>query len=815
MDINSIRKLFRSRSRSRRAPIIAAALIAGAALDASAETWYLKRTDCRDALTNPAAWTNSSNQGATEFTSTDSYVVKGSPRGEIRPMESATFAGGPLYLGEYGSPENGRHLRISGKNSTVSFPNGLYLDYGICELRLSDTSASRFTAIHDCELQAGFITVRSPKGSNQFTFRCDKGSGDTDIYDNRRLFINAPMSSPSADEGIQIGGVNGTNFTVFVNGDCSRFLGRIYVKCTTARAAGGWDTRLCIGDTTIGGEVRAAQSTAISAWNGVFKSPSAAGSPTECTVGRLTLEANSVIVVEGNTTTPTNGIIHARDSLSVTAPVAVNVKYDPRIPSTNKVTILTAPASSNLDASDFVLRLDTFIPASHYSLVVENDGVTKSLVAVFEPTVWQTSNYGKEDQKDQKDGSGNFYGSSLTNSAAWSDGLVPSNDHAPTHYYVGENRYLRTLVNDNDYDFPCLSFTLDGARLTVFTKSFRAPEIIAKNADIFLGQGNNKVKTIKADRLVANSGTVNFAAYGNQTMIVDAEITGDATILVQDTGGTSASKGNYLLTGLNTNFTGNITISQAEKRSGNWTFNDKFQTLFVNDGRNLGGAKEAFDSRALTIKDMARLAVTNADVTLESGLNRGLCIEGIGRLYVQEPGSLAVNWPVRVQGTMFKEGSGTLALGGAMTVIGGQSADATNRLFVVTNGYVKALSAGCVDGLTVSFAANATTGLKLDYTTADAALAQFGFKNVATDTPFEGAIDVIVENYSREAYDAVKRRKLGLVTVKTVAADGVASRLNLHRDGLGSVAIERADDAGTGNTTFSAVFSPGLTIVFR
>ena len=783
-----------------------------AATTAQAETWYLKTTDCRDALTNPAAWTNSSSQAATEFSVTDSYVVKGSPRGEIRPMAGATFAGGPLYLGEYGSPENGRHLRLSVKDSTVSFPNGLYLDYGICELRISDTGTSRLTAIHDCELQAGFITVRSPKGNNQFTFRCDKGTADSDIYDNRRLFINAPMSSPSADEGIQIGGVNGTNFTVFVNGDCSRFLGRIYVKCTTARAAGGWDTRLCIGDTTIGGEVRAAQSTAISAWNGVFKSPSAAGSPTECTVGSLTLEANSVIVVEGNTTTPTNGIIHVRDSLSVTAPVAVNIKYDPRIATTNKVTILTAPASSNLDASDFVLGFDTTSPVFHYSFTVENDGETKSLVAVFEPMVRQVSNYEKESTKEKAIDSFAEGYSSLTNAAAWSDGLVPSAEHAPAHYYSARN--LRTLVAANsDYDFPGLSFTKVGGQLTLFTKSFRVPEFIAFGIPV-IWTGAWTDSAIVADRFEAVSGTIDIGAYCGKTLTIDAEIVGGADFLIRGVSSTSASQGNYVLTGLNTNFTGNIALAHRERVSGRWDFHTHFQTLYVEDGRNLGGAKAAFDSKALTISDMARLAVTNADVTLESELNRGLCIQGIGRLYVDEPGSLTVNWPVRVQGTMYKEGNGTLALGGAMTVIGGQSDDATNRLFVVTNGYVKALSAGCVDGLTVSLAANNPTGLKLDYLTADPDLVQYGFKNVATDTPFEGGdINVTIENLNRENF---QRTKLGLVTVKTSAADAIASRLKVAKTTGFTTTIEREDDAGTGYTTFSAKFVPrGFVLTYR
>lgn len=810
----------------------AAALLAGAtvlaALSAQATTWYFAgdtslSTPLNDSVgavrgvINPAAWVDGSGNRATAFNADDTYILRNNAQLRLTTPSGTTgdtFAGGLLQVGDTTMSGNNRmgHPNLDGNEA--SFPNGISFVFGYFRVSYNQNSviALRDTVLH---ADAGISVLSSD--SDPFSIFCRADQTDSSKFSNRRLLIDAPFSSES-DAALAIGSYaasHGTNFTVAITGDCSDYEGKIVVRTAlTTVPFGEWDTCLMLGDTTVDGTIQVNARTAIEARKGVnthytYQSADVA----ECTVGTLELAANSVIVVSGDTTTPTNGIIHVRDSLSVTAPVAVRIKYDPRIPTTNKVTILTAPASSNLDASDFVLGIDTATPVSHYSFAVENDSETKSLVAVFEPMVKQISNYGKESTKEKAIDSFPEGYSSLTNAAAWSDGLVPSAEHAPAHYYSARN--LRTLVAANsDYDFPGLSFTKAGAQLTLFTKSFRVPEFIAIGTQV-IWTGAWTDSAIVADRFEAVSGTICLGAYCGKTLTIDAEIVGVADFLLRGVSSTSASQGNYVLTGLNTNFTGNITVEQLEKNSGRWDFDTHFQTLYVEDGRNLGGAKAEFDSRALAITDMARLAVTNADVTLESGLNRGLCIEGIGRLYVDESGSLAVNWPVRVQGTMFKEGTGTLALGGEMTVIGGQSADATNRLFVVTNGYVKALSAGCVDGLTVSLAANATTGLKLDYTTADAELAQFGFKNVATDTPFEGTIDVIIENYSREAYDAVKRRKLGLITVKTTAADGVASSLNLHRDGLGSVAIERADDAGTGYTTFSAVFSPGLTIVFR
>ena len=825
MDINSIRKLFRSRSRSRRAPIIAAALIAGAALNASAETWYFngdvtldEGTSGERGFVSAGKWKDASGNAATAFNSSDTYVVRNNSRLRILATDNNnSFAGGPIYFGDLSYGGNSKVGRIRHEQALVTFPEGIHFVKGSYQISINNA------ALRDSRLSAGRIDVDSLASDPfQFVTRGEDLANDPNgRYSNRRLLINAPLYSGS-EAGILIGDTSatggGTNFTIVLAGDCSNYKGRISVKPrrNLGAAFGNWDTCLMLADTMVDGTIGIYGGSAIEARKYRYIATSyATGDVAEGTVGTLELAANSVIVVSGDTTTPTNSIIHVRDSLSLMAPVAVNIKYDPTMAVTNKVTILTAPASSTLDAADFVLSVDTVNYISNYSLAVENDGETKSLVAVFEPIVSQISNYDKESTKEKAIDSFPEGYSSLTNAAAWSDTREP---HSGVHYISARN--LRTLVHQSsDYDFPGLSFTKAGGQLTLFTKSFRVPKFITLGSPvIWIGAWTES--GIVADMFEAVSGTVDLGAYCDKTLTIDAEIVGAANLLIRGVSGTSATKGSYVLTGINTNFVGNITVSHREQRSGRWDFDTHFQTLYVNDGRNLGGAKEAFDANALTIKDMARLAVTNANVTLAAGLNRGLYIDGIGRLYVQEPGALTVNWPRRIHGTMFKEGNGTLALGGDgvnadVYIDGGQSADATNRLFVVTNGFVKALSAGCVDGLTVSLAANATTGLKLDYTTADADLAQFGFKNVATDTPFVGTIDVIVENYSREAYDTVKRRKLGLITVKTSAADGVAGSINLQRDGLGSVAIERADDAETGYTTFSAVFSPGLTIVFR
>ena len=807
----------------KRTRLIAVYMIALTALSVHATTWYFNVGEDKDnnggiGVLTPAKWVDDGANPATAFSATDTYMVRGNNR--LLLSKTTSFTGGPIYFGDlsYGGTKAGRarHNAVA-----MSFPNGVHFDSGNYQVNIyvqNDDSKMR-----DSSLAASRIDVGA-SASEPFQFTCRPTSG-TDFYNHRRLLIDAPLYSGDG-AGLLVGGMadssaGSTNFTVALLRDCSGYNGHITVKPRQdlVKAFGDWDTCLMLSNITVSGTVHVFGGSSIEAREAIYRSSATAletsfksGNPTECTVGTLDLKANSVILVWGNTTTPTNGIIHVRDSLSVEAPVAVRIKYDPRLSSTNKITILTAPASSALNAADFVPRVDSDRLVPYCDLVVENDAAanTKSLVAVFEPTVWQDACYSTEKAIDME-GSG----SSLTNAAAWSDNLVP---HSGAHYYM-HNEWLRTLVDqESDYAFPGLSLTQEGGRLIIFTKSFRVPEYHALNgANIFLGQGTlNPDRMIVVDRFVADAGSVRFSAHQGKTLTVQGELSGAADLVLGGVDGTSAADGNYRFMGLNTNFTGNITVSQQEKRSGKHTFEKYFQTLYVEDGRNLGGAKAAFDEKALTLTDMSRLAVTNADVTLASGLNRGLNIEWIGRLYVEEPGSLTVNWPVRMNGTLYKEGTGTLALGGDVTVVDGQSADATNRTFVVTNGYVKALSADCVNGLTMSFAQNNETGLKLDYTVTDANLAQYGFRNVATDSPFVGdSIDVIVENVCQDTLQASQRRKLGLVTVKTTAADSVAARLNVRRSTGRSIPVVCDDDAETGTTTFSATFKLFFVVTFR
>ena len=779
-------------------------------------TWYFNggADTINGGITKPEKWI-ANGKAASEFSVDDYYIVRDGCRLRIA---NKTFTGGPLQIGDLTNNTCGGIVHDD-PSSTTAFPNGLYFDCGYYWVNIY----SSVVAQRDGALSSGGITVRSP-ADKPFVFYCGVGGN----YSNRRLFINAPISS-DVNAGIVVGPAKvmnysygcGTNFTVSLCGDCSDYKGLISVTTAQNVAAGKWDVRLGVGNITVCGKVRMARGTAITAWRGACNT--ATSEPTECTIGSLELAAYSVIQVYGDRTTPKHGIIHVRDELTLNKPVTIKMNYNASVPglTPTRLTLLTAPSSSRLDPSDFIFDIGSTSKEQYYDLVVEEDAATqiKSLVAVFGPTVTQTQHYTNESNKERA-----YYYSSFTNSAHWSDSCRP---HENAHYYT-KGHYLRTIVDSTkDYDFPGLSFTQAGGRFTIFTKSFRVPEYIVRDPEngygvttIWLGQDYNINKTIKVNRFVAKSGIVDLGAYDSQTLVIDGEIVGAGDFLLQGVSSTGATKGNYRFTGLNTNFTGSITVRQ-QTTGAYLTFDNLYQTLFVNDGRNLGGAKDAFDPKALKLETMSRISVTNGTVTLNSGLNRGVHIKS-GRFFVDASCTLCVNWPITMQGRMWKEGAGTLVLGSDVRY---DSADgepkAMSNLFSVVKGAVKVTAYNAMDGLSSTFDKN--TSLVLVINPEDAKLTKYGILNARTDTPFAlgSNLTQLPLSVDISAYPAVTHvpQTFGIVTVTNIPETVATVRAMLPKirpySGVNQCIVER-ENAGEGTVTFTLELkSPGMRVIIR
>jgi hypothetical protein len=411
----------------------------------------------------------------------------------------------------------------------------------------------------------------------------------------------------------------GTNFTVVIEKDCSEYDGCITLVPSKEVAFGTWDTSLLLGNTVIAGIVRLTGGTAIEAKSGVG------------TVGSLLLEPNSVIEVSGST--QASGYVNVRDSFEANGPVAVKLNFDPRQDDsdTASVTVLTVPMAARLDIADFILDTGSVEVGAQYcglAIVEDEATVQKSLVVRFNKAVKQLSHYDDENDINKYDSN-----SSFTNENAWSDYTTP---HSNVHYY-SKDHYLRTKPQSRTtgYEFPGLSFTADGGQLILDSKSFKVPEYHTRGKhQIWLGAKYfNEERRIVTDRFVASSGIVTLAACKGQTLTVEGRISGNALLYLRGASNQSRPQGNYRLKGVHTGFIGNIYVEQQDS---NCDFESYYQTLYVEDGRNLGGRKPEFDESALKLAANSRISVTNSNVLLEEGLNRGLSIKDSGRLYVDK-----------------------------------------------------------------------------------------------------------------------------------------------------------------------------------
>ena len=238
----------------------------------------------------------------------------------------------------------------------------------------------------------------------------------------------------------------------------------------------------------------------------------------------------------------------------------------------------------------------------------------------------------------------------------------------------------------------------------------------------------------------------------------------------------------------------------------------------------------AFNPRALTLTTLARLSMTNGNtVTLADGLNRGVYIKGSGRFHVTGAGTLDVKWPLLLSGKMWKEGTGTLVLGGGMKHEAHDNGTLTDvpragsNLFEVVNGTVKIAHADALAGVETTIDSGASLKLAIDPSNAD--LTAYGIRNTTVDTPFTlaasfgGKLPLTLATEDFTVPENCHALTNALVTVKDSSAAAVRAMLPSLRPwkpyGLTSTVVARANP-GENTTTFLLVSKhTGVAIIFR
>jgi len=751
--------------------------------------------------TNPYSW------GGVQIDGTYDCLVTSNKTIYVFSRDSA-FLGHSLQFGtsdDYSSTQNRGTFYLYARfwGNPFTLPGDLIFVYGRLRLRYDSISIIRVPK----------VSVRTPK-SHPLEISCTHGVTDS----SSSVYFDSPVEG-SSDAGILINNTdNALNFDLGVTfaGDMSQYYGDITV--TSAWHDGMNDyrwTTLSVTNTTVGGKIRLG--------GGSKLAPLVPGEG--FTVHLLEfLDSNAMLVAKVEPTTGASGGIHVDTAVSRPASGKVKVVvWAVSMPSvSNDVAVLTVPIASDLTVDDFELAAfgnDSIACSAGLTMRDDPGGSTKTLYALCDYKVTMILS---DSSSRYNEGS-----SALTNmtdgvTSQWSDGLLP---HSRAHYHLtgtssANMMNLRSYdslpvqpgsVPSLDYIFPGESLVLnDYGALLLFGRSFECNKVDVSGKGVAIAGSIFGPSILRAPLHIDSAAGMISLLYFNSHFTIDGEISGAGAMTLYGHKGSSTSTPgcSFYLSGLNTNYTGSVTLSQTIDY--NTTTEDritpqfdpalnKFATLYVSDGRNLGGATELANPKAVTIQNMCRLALTNAaSVTIDEP-TRGIFINWVGRFFVKGAGeTLTVKSPLAVYGSMHKEGDGLLVLGNPQPTFGPAAtgtvpdADATNRVFVVNGGNVEVASAYALNGLDV-VSESADSKFIIDTDTEDATLGAYGIINILTPgTPFAVRESATTLNVALKVADepAWRKKTVGICTVKAADADSVGAILNAATiDNLSEIVI--------------------------
>lgn len=808
-----------------------------------AETYYLQKSGL--GLVSNEVWKTSGGVECNEITSSDVYVCKGKCLTfRIDAYDGGTFPGGSLVIGS--ADEIGAGLISQKTGAALNFP-----DYNIVEcggLVLKNGVLATADAAGRYDILTGKITVEATSAT-PFMIVDKRGyyrdGGGWSVVEINADFCGAVGSAIEFGSVFQQdvdGLVDGnkttqTNTTLLLTGTFNNFYGTLAVtnklqtaSITTLGALSSYGSRLKLDtDSVFAGKIVV---------NG--------GNVLECatadkdySIGGLEMRPGSVLVLNGSTVLDSSKVPSSTSCASlrvsgecrIDGPIMVALPGCTALPDgkTNRIEILTAASSSELNPDDFVLagcgtsNFETYhLVPSRFVVESGADG-TKTLFCEFEPYAILTDS-------DSTARTSGDYPSAITNGASWSSGVAQASDVNYVVIGLGSTAMsLRSLrVNENGTN----------------TSVFRGKRLIlAKNSklyidcDVFKSEWNplrildgGKILSMKNDD-VKFIGGVDLHR-GNAEMYMfnnffDIDVlTGSGTFMAGR--GSDSSKnygGRYYLRNTE-GFMGTLLMQQDNKPT-----STKYQKLCV-CGNALGGALASFNPAALCLTDQSALMVDPASPTqrLENVVNRGVLIDGEGRVLLEKAYErLRIDWPISMNGILWKEGEGTLVLGGECLFGSAGAADPSEDTVAdihLKEGVLAIASASAIDGCSLSISNG--TSLAVAYSSDNNSLLKYGLRNVKTSEPFvlcdvEGGKLPLAVDFSGWGDTMPTALEVGLVTVdnreETVAS--VSSMMPETVDMLGlksfyKVKMSKTVNSDDNTVTFKATLTKvGFTVTVR
>lgn len=794
-----------------------------------AETYYLTQS-VTTASTDPSLWVTSEGASAAAFDATSDYVVRDDLVFQSAGNNTATvttFNGKRLILGEVGGKTGTFNMRSSMAGTATFNNDGLVLAKGKITCRAAEPGTPPFRV----ESFFGPITVTAPSAAPFWLQILD--------FANQIIEFNGPIVG-NAGTGLQFCGLNNgargtmSNEVIRLKGDLSGYAGDLSVAGYTGDYDRPVALEFCHRSATHFGTLSIGDAATVR----LTLPQQEIGADRIVFEGLATLDlARAVTTDEQGRPGRANGILRAYSGVVVNGTVKISfddsaVKDDGL---TNRIVVLTFPASCDVDESKFKVeysgRYGDYVLEP--TVEIDESAGVKRLVTGVGAIVHLVAG----DHQDKARSS--TRSSCFVTASAWSDGLLP---HAGAHYlvendatYVKSGRanewvtgktmtYLRTPDEATaTREFPGESLTLgDGCRLITFCQVFCTKKLkLCDGSQLWVG---NLQSTVFSNTCIeAVSGVVELGALNGGHLDFDATSTlkGKATLALGSVTMTGAPQGVYRFASNNADFTGAVHATQVATVP-DW--NSKYQLLDVYAESDLGGACATFNEKALEV-DLMTLVRFQDDMTLQESSNRGIYIGDCARFDVAKGKEVVCERSLVMNGLLYKQGEGTLALGGDLRFDSDagivDAPRANSNLLTVASGTLKVLSAGSVDGLDITFGKNAQLVLKTDASDAD--LVKYGIRNAKTEKPFvlsEGmsALPLTVD-WTGAALSADKEYTQGILTVKNVPAVVAQARAMLPTlvkpiTGCKMSKLEIANDDGT--LTFAVNFKKtGFALVIR
>lgn len=488
--------------------------------------------------------------------------------------------------------------------------------------------------------------------------------------------------------------------------------------------------------------------------------------------------------------------------------------------------VLSAPTGSFAE-SDF-----TIVNPDNLVLSFRDDGTMATLTATRYNDVRTIRAMGATDSTSYStpfdsatDASGNFF---------WSDHLAP---HADADYIVEHNIPLPSNTEAMP-KFAGHSLTLTkgvylpSGNANPFTVGFEVADLRLKGLcqiRVWSGEKTRNERglfpyTIAGNITIPEGETGRLQPFGERVIVTSSELHGTGTLWLDTNNDCSVPFGYHELTALNTDFKGQILASVVTKETRSVPSEANKVTVFVTDGRNLGGSLEAFRHDAIQFEQMSLLKVTN-DVTLDQA-NRGFLVKGTARLEAAAGTTLKLATPLTLNGQLRKEGAGTLALAGKLRFglndnlsdTTAPSADA--NLIRVRAGSLKPMATAALDGAEVRFSPE--TSLVYDVNPTDAQMAEYGpsFKSSGTPFSFEGGatkVKVVLDKGVDYATEPPTNHRVALGTFATkAAAEGAAALMDVVRPyDHGRVVLEIVERADGTATLMCDYCQMGLILIYK